>query len=154
MRALGEPYTLAAECVEQGKDSDMSTCTRVSVTSLPPPDPGSFSCFWFHPPESRTAVRLFVSGSCHCCLLQPRNSVTFLSEVSSLWLSLLGHVDGFLAGLEADTGSSCPIGLTAPSLCHWPPFSVSPLSFSAAALGSDAGLPVACLLVVQTEDTQ
>lgn len=53
------------------------------------PDPGTFSCFWFHPPESRTAVRLFVSGSCHCCLLCPRELRHFSSEVSSLWLSLL-----------------------------------------------------------------
>lgn len=99
-------------------------------------------------------MRLFVSGSRHPWLLQPKTSVTFLSEVSSLCLSLLGHVEGFLAGLEADTGFSSSTRLTALSLCHWPPFSVSPLSFAAAALGSDAGLPVACLLVVQTEETQ
>ena len=98
-------------------------------------------------------MRPFVFRSPSPCLLQPKNSVTFLSEVSSLCLSLPGHVEGFFAGLEADTGPLCSIRLTAPGLCHWPPFSASPLSFPAPALGSDHGLPVACTLVVQAEET-
>lgn len=34
----------------QGKDFCMPTCTQVSVTSLPPPNFGTFSYRWFHPP--------------------------------------------------------------------------------------------------------
>lgn len=98
-------------------------------------------------------MRPFVLRSPSPCLLQPKNSVTFLSEVFSLCLSLLGHVEGFFAGLEANTGSLCSVRPTAPGLCRWPRFSASPLSFPAPALGSDHGLPGACILVVQAEET-
>lgn len=153
LRALGEPF-LRLLCGQQNVWSGerILTCPLYpGVTHF-----SASSCLWdlllslVSSSRKQDCSEAIVSGSCHPGLLQPKNPVTFLSEVFSLCLSLLGHVEGFFAGLEADTGSSCSIGLTAPSLCHWPPFSVSPLSFSAAALGSDPGLPVACLLVVQT----
>ena len=81
-------------------------------------------------------MRLFVSSSCHPWLLQPKNSVTLLSEVSSLCLSLLGHVEGFLKSMtrsrywvlmlnSADCSESLPLAsvFSKPSVlcccCTW-----------------------------------
>lgn len=91
--------------LKQGREFGISTCTWVSVTSLPPPSFGTFSYLWFHPLESRTQMRLFVFRSHGICFLQPETSFTFPSEASPVWAT---------GKALCRTGSSCwVLGL------HW-----------------------------------